>query len=66
MTYTAYKIGIDGETLSHKEHLDSLDEVNTWLVEKPYNNVLIVQDQTGKSRRMYRADTNRYITVKGE
>ena len=60
MTYTAYKIEIDGETLSHKEHLEDIDEVNTWLVEHEYNNALIIQDQTGKTRRMVRVEGTTY------
>lgn len=63
MTYTVFKIEIDGETLSHKEHLDSIDEVNTWLVSRAFNNVLIVQDQTQKTRRMYRTQNDQYITL---
>lgn len=61
MTYTVYKIEIDGQTLSHKEHLNSIDEVNTWLVHNKFNNVLVVQDQTGKQKRMYRVEENIYV-----
>ena len=61
MTYTAYKIEIDSVTLSNKEHLDNLDEVNTWLTIHLFNNVLIVQDTTGKVRRMYRSENDIYV-----
>jgi hypothetical protein len=60
MTYTAYKIGIDGETKMNKENLDSIDEVNEWLVNRQYNNVLIVQNETGKTRRMFRVEGTSY------
>lgn len=52
MTYTVNKINLDG-SLSHKELMNNLDEVNAWLVEVygKFASIQITQDQTGKVRR---------------
>jgi len=52
MTYTANKLNLDG-SLSHKELLNNIDEVNQWLVDfyGKYASIQITQDQTGKIRR---------------
>ena len=48
-TYTVYKINVSNGSLSHKEHLNNLQEVNEWLgrVYNKHVSVLIVSDQTG-------------------
>lgn len=53
MTYTAFKLNIDG-SLSHKEILNNLDELNAWLADVygKFASIHIVQDQTGKTRTM--------------
>lgn len=51
MTYTAFKLNIDG-SLSHKELLDDIGQVNEWMVRVygKFASVRIIQDQTGKVR----------------
>lgn len=53
MAYVAYKVNLDG-SLSHKELLNNIDEVNEWLnkVYGKYATVRIVQEQTGKFRTL--------------
>ncbi len=53
MSYTAYKVNMNG-SLSNKEVLNNVDELNAWLVAVygKFANVFVVQDQTGKSRHM--------------
>jgi hypothetical protein len=52
-TYTVYKVELD-ETLSNKEHLDNIEEVNEWLgkVYGRFATVKIFNDQTGAFRLM--------------
>ena len=49
MTYTGFKVNLDG-TLSHKELLDNLDELNTWVEQVKFGHILVIQDQTNKQR----------------
>lgn len=53
MSYTAYKLNLDG-SLSHKELLNNIDELNAWLVVvyNKFANVRIIQNETGKVRDM--------------
>lgn len=52
MTYTVFKLNLDG-SLSHKEHMNNLDEVNAWMAEVygKFASIQIVRDQTGGFRR---------------
>jgi hypothetical protein len=65
MTYTVYKVELNG-SLSHKEHLNNLDELNDWMeqVRHKFNNVLIVQDQTGTKKFMTK-DGDDWVEQKG-
>jgi len=51
MTYTAFKLNLDG-SLSHKELLNNVDELNEWLanVYGKFASVKVTQDQTGVER----------------
>lgn len=53
MTYTAFKLNLGG-SLSHKELLNNVDEVNEWLANAygKFASVSVIQDQTGKRRNM--------------
>lgn len=53
MTYTVHKLNLNG-SLSHKQHLNNLDELNTWLVDVygKFASIFVIQDQTGKTRTM--------------
>lgn len=48
-TYTVHKVSLDGQ-LSHKEHLDNFEELNTWMANKygKFVNVQVRCDQTNK------------------
>ena len=55
MTYIAFKIALNGQ-LTNKEHLNSVDEVNEWLVwasQQGFNNVKLVRED-GVERVMTR------------
>jgi len=63
MTYLAYKIEIDG-SLSNKEHLNNIDEVNVWLfksAEKGFNNVKIIRCDDGKVNILTRNIDNIWV-----
>jgi hypothetical protein len=51
MTYTVYSRAWNGK-LSHKEHLNNIDELNEWLekVSSKFTHCVVVQDQTGKRK----------------
>ena len=63
-TYTAYKINNDG-SLSDRENCDTIDHVNTWLIEvaaaKGFTRVQIICDQTGKMNVMFRVADDIWI-----
>ena len=46
-TFTVYKVNLDN-SLSHKEHLNNLDELNEWMgnVYNKFPTVLVICDQT--------------------
>ena len=52
-TYTVYRIRLDG-TLTNKEHLNNVDELNTWIADVygRFANILIVSDRTSKTITM--------------
>ena len=63
MTYTVHKIELNG-TLSNKEHLNNIDEVNAWLVmaaDKSFNNIQIVRDNDNKTRFLTRSQNNMWV-----
>ena len=45
--FTVYKVNLDN-SLSHKEHLDSVDELNLWIGEKhgQFATIKIVREKT--------------------
>jgi hypothetical protein len=45
--YTAYKLNNGNSILSHKEHLNNINEVNEFIIK--YNNSLVINDITNKS-----------------
>ena len=51
--YTVYRIRLNGN-LENKEHLNGVDELNTWIasVYGRFANILIVSDRTNKVMRM--------------
>jgi len=63
MTYTVFKKNLNN-TLSHKEHLNNIDELNEWLASaagKGFNNIVIIRDQDGKTRSFYRSENNTWV-----
>ena len=63
--YEVYKIDQD-ETLSHREHLNNFEEVNSWLVDQAYYKyelVKIVNSQTGNYRD-YKLVDDEWIVIK--
>ena len=52
-TFTVYRIRLDG-TLTSKEHLNNVDELNTWIADVygRFANILIVSDRTSKTITM--------------
>lgn len=49
-TFSAYKLNLDG-SLTHRENLNNLDELNAWMwkVYGKFATIQITCDQTGKS-----------------
>jgi hypothetical protein len=48
-TYTVYRVNMDGQ-LSHKEHLDSWQEVLAWASGKSFGHIRVVRDQDRRTR----------------
>ena len=48
-TYTVYRLNLNG-SLSHKEHLNNLDELNNWIATSygRHATILLKSDTTGK------------------
>lgn len=62
--FTCFKLNLDG-TISHKEILNSVDEVNTWIWDKKYPTVKIYSDRTGISKVFTDNGQDQYEEIKG-
>ena len=65
-TFIVHKVNLDG-SLSHKEYLNHLDELHTWLSEKygKFATVKITSELSGKSA-IYTDNGNDFEKIKGE
>ena len=63
-TYTVYRLRING-ALTNKEHLNNVDELNTWIasVFGRFANIMIVSDRTGKTITM--TDNGEWFEIVG-